>query len=102
MHNIPHAYVSRVSNDTVFKRAKAQRPTLVLSQRQEKLYERIAKMGPESFLRQILTEKDDVTPRGLHCQRKRGRPRLQWSTATFATVLAKAGGDVRSLRRLFQ
>jgi hypothetical protein len=95
---IPVAFVSRVSNARVYQLAEARTPSSRLQQRQMELYAQIAGEEASSLQRRVLLNAGDVTPRDFNSRRNVGRPRLQWGSATFASLLGQYEDNIGELR----
>ena len=91
IYKIPHAYVSRVSNDAVFARSRSRPMSKVLLERQLLYFQRIANLPRRDVLRAAVFSSDSLElrrPSGLRCV---GRPRTTWSDSTLKAAIAVAG-----------
>ena len=64
------------------------------------LYAQIAGEEASSLQRNVLLNAGDVTPRDFNSRRSVGRPRLQWGSATFASLLAQYEDNIDELWRV--
>ena len=100
VYNIPHSYLSRVSNDAVRIAAGRRRLSHTLMERQMQLYRRLVSEPETSLPRRIAIEPVGFKPITFAHRRNRGRPRLQWSTCVYALALDVAGGAAELTRLL--
>ena len=80
---IPCSYISRISNEDVLTEAGMARLSVILQERQLKLYERITKMPHESLVRRVVCDSHGA-PVKWHVRRGRGRPRQQWCQSVYS------------------
>ena len=117
---IPAAFVSRVSNKSVFEKACVQPLTEQISFRQLVLLGKVARSPADSLLRRCVFIDDTLIPEVGRFVRRVGRPRLDWttelmkagaikfgSTATFEKLLRNQGPDAAEdwkavLQRVFR
>ena len=90
---IPPAFLSRVSNDIVFRTARAQKLSDILLQQQLSCFGRIARMPDDAPIRQVLFEPGTLQLRSAGA-RKRGRPRITWAGAVRQHAVNAAGGEL--------
>ena len=95
----PSSY-SRVPNKAVLESTNQITLSKQLLANQLHLYGKIARLGKQSYLRQLLFEQDSLTPKRWQSRRRVGRPRLQWSTCVHAQALDIAGGDLSMLQTM--
>jgi hypothetical protein len=89
---IPPSFVSRVSNDTVYKRAQRQKFSSTLLHHQLIFSGKIA-AGPHDGLRAMLLEEGSVMQAALPGPRRRGRPRDTWIQKMLLHASQAAGGQ---------
>ena len=80
---IPHAYVSRVSNDHVLNISRARPLSEALCERQVSLYNKIAGLSQDHPLRVLTCMPGSSLPRIWDQCRKRGRPKQQWASCVY-------------------
>ena len=98
IHDIGHAYISRVPNSVVLERAQAP---LSLSQqllaKQLQLFQKVAQQPETSLLRQVAFEPESLECRHWGTNRRRGRPRRQWLSEVRRHAISAAGGSEQLL-----
>ena len=77
---VPAAFISRISNDTVFRRARVRPLSAQLLRRQLLLIGKVARCPAGHAMRVDTFLKDTCRPVLGHYIRKRGRPRTEWAT----------------------
>ena len=85
---VPPAYISRVSNDTVLRRARRTSLSTRLRQQQLILLGKVARRADEDPVRRCVFEPGGLVQRPMG-QRKRGRPRRSWND-----VVCKAAAEI--------
>ena len=83
---IPHSYYSRVTNASVLQQAGSRLLSTMLLQRQKTLYERIAQLPDESFVKRLVCDSNGQ-PILWATSRGRGRPRQQWAHSVYSSTL---------------
>ena len=77
---IPAAFVSRISNETLFQRAGVRRLSQRLVRRQLMLMGKVARCPVGHVMRANTFYRDTCQPVIGHFIRKRGRPRADWTS----------------------
>ena len=99
---IPHSMISHVTNATVLQRANSKALSEQLAQKQLLLYGRISRLPNNSMLRQAAFDSDSIEPKQFTRPHRRGRPRLAWSSTTYARALAVCNFDAQILQTSLQ
>ena len=95
------AYHSRVSNHTVFERARTKPASRLLLKPQLSYFGRLALKDQSDPMRRCIFENDSLEPRKLLSKRRVARPRLEWSTEIRKHALQMMGGEA-SLKAALQ
>ena len=102
IHRIQHSMLSHVSNAEVLSIAEVQSLSQIIEIRQLTLYGSIASLPHTSFLRATLFAGNEIAPRRLDGQRKRGRPRMTWASVQHAKALQLFQGSQAALNQFFE
>ena len=98
--SIPPAYISRVSNATVFAEAGARPITEQLAGRQLMLLRRVGKSQAGSPLRRNTLVADTANPVIGSYVRRPGRPRQDWASQTLSEAARRCGSRMSMERCL--
>ncbi len=90
--HIPSAYESRISNDTVYKRARRQKLSVQLLERQLHLFAELAQRFDDDPVRCCIFEPGSVSQRARG-RMGRGRPRTTWADHIFKIAVQVAGSS---------
>ena len=93
VHSIPYSYISRISNEDVRALARFMPLSHIVFDRQLLLYHRLCQLPSISLSRQVVLGAGGYCPLSFAHRRRRGRPRLQWSSCVYAHALAAAGSE---------
>ena len=85
--SVPCSYVSRISNNDVFEKARLSLLSVILAGKQAKLYNAIADMPHGSLLRDLTCEPGSREPRRWALKRRRGRPKQQWAECVHNAIV---------------
>ena len=97
---IPAAYVSRVSNATVFERAGCRPFSAQLLEQQLMFLGTIARRSDDDPVRRCVFKPGGTTPKAPEKTRKRGRPAQTWSTVVLPLALQVARGCHNKLKEM--
>ena len=84
---IQHSMISRVTNAAVLSQAGLLPLSITIKERQLLLYGRVAMMPADSYVRRSALKPYSILPKQTGFNRKRGRPRLAWSTVAHAMAV---------------
>ena len=81
--NIPHSYISHMTNASVLGQARQSRLSQILLERQLTLLGKIVRMGDGQPVRGCLFKPGSVELRDPPSVRRRGRPRQVWAREVY-------------------
>ena len=87
IYKIPCSYESRITNEAVLHATQQAQLSQILPGPQQKLYRDIAALPGNAALRILTCEAGSDEPKQWYCQRRRGRPKLQWAQCVFKNML---------------
>ena len=90
--NIPHSYVSRISNKTVLERSGRQEISNILTYRQLVLFGKIAALPFTDVRRQCVFSGHTLRPRIVEQPQRRGRPKNSWGSKVYKLATDVVGG----------
>ena len=90
--NIPHSYVSRISNKTVLERSGRQEISNIFTYRQLVLVGKIAALPFTDVRRQCVFSGHTLRPRIVEQPQRRGRPKNSWGSKVYKLATDVVGG----------
>ena len=90
--NIPHSYVSRISNKTVLEPSGRQEISKILTYRQLILFGKIAALPFTDVRRQCVFSGHTLRPRIVEQPQRRGRPKNSWGPKVYKLATDVVGG----------
>ena len=90
---IPHSMISHVSNAIVLETAGCIKLSVLVHQRQFLFFGRMCLMPNNHVVRQTVLQPGTIAPTLLARRRRRGRPRLNWSTSMYTWVFDLFDGN---------
>jgi hypothetical protein len=98
---IPAAYVSRISNKSVFDMAEVRPLTAQVRKQQICLLGRVGRSAAGSPLRRDTFVDNTLQPQVGRCVRRVGRPRQDWTSMVLAEAEQQCGGRQSAMWRKF-
>ena len=99
---IPHSMISHTTNAEVYMAAEIPPLTVLLDERQLKLYGRIASLPDTSMLRSSLFVPGTMVLQSLEGVRARGRPCLTWASVQHARAIETLSNCGMTLEAFFR
>ena len=90
--NIPHSFVSRISNKIVLEQSGRQEISSILTYRQLVLFGKIAALPSTDVRRQCVFSGQTLRPRIVEQPQRRGRPKNSWGSKVYKLATAVVGG----------
>ena len=90
--NIPHSFVSRISNKIVLEQSGRQEISPILTYRQLVLFGKIAALPSTDVRRQCVFSGQTLRPRIAEQPQRRGRPKNFWGSKVYELATAVVGG----------
>ena len=91
--NIPHSYISRVSNKSVLQQAGATSYSGQLLQHQLMWFGKLGRSSDADVLRKLTFQPGSVRPITDTLARKRGRPRHEWAKCLYNKIRSRFESD---------
>ena len=92
--HIPCAYLSRVSNSVVFRKAGAEPMSTLVTEQQLLYFYRLANLPPTNAVRASVFEADSYNIRQPFGPRRVGRPRASWKECVHKVACEVAGSEL--------
>ena len=90
--NIPHSFVSRISNKIVLEQSGRQEISSILTYRQLVLFGKIAALPSTDVRRQCVFSGQTLRPRIAEQPQRRGRPKNSWGSKVYKLATDVVGG----------